>query len=318
VPSSYTFTASDKGSKTFSTVLKTAGSQSISVVDAANGSLNGERSGLQVTPSIASGFRVSGLPNSIQAGMPFTFVVTVVDSYGNTVPSYEGAVSFASSDKKAALPQAYSFTEADGGVHTFSATLKTSRAHWISVSDGGLAGKSSDMMVLPTAASGLAVTGFPSPTVAGVPGKFQVAIVDPYGNVVHNFTGTVVITSTDPSAKLPAAYTFSAKDHGVNVFTVSFGTTGIHSLFASELAEVGLTGVQENIEVLPPRSSGIIREARARIRAFPVDSAPASRSSQANPSQAPATETPSPKLVVSRIVVRTKAKEANLADLFAD
>ncbi len=43
--------------------------------------------------------------------------------------------SFSSSDAQAGLPSSYTFTAADAGVHTFSATLKTAGSQSITVKD---------------------------------------------------------------------------------------------------------------------------------------------------------------------------------------
>jgi hypothetical protein len=48
---------------------------------------------------------------------------------------YRGTVSFSSSDLTAVLPAKYTFTSADSGVHTFTATLKTVGSQWLKVID---------------------------------------------------------------------------------------------------------------------------------------------------------------------------------------
>jgi hypothetical protein len=42
---------------------------------------------------------------------------------------------FTSSDGQASLPANYTFTAADGGVHTFSATLKTAGSQMLTATD---------------------------------------------------------------------------------------------------------------------------------------------------------------------------------------
>ena len=48
-----------------------------------------------------------------------------MDAYGNVATGYTGTVHFTSSDGLAALPANYTFTTADNGSHTFTATLST-------------------------------------------------------------------------------------------------------------------------------------------------------------------------------------------------
>ena len=70
------------------------------------------------------------------AGVAFTATVRAVDVYGNTAPTYTGAVVFASSDPAATLPPPYAFTATDGGSHVFTGLiLRTPGAHTIRVGD---------------------------------------------------------------------------------------------------------------------------------------------------------------------------------------
>ena len=48
------------------------------------------------------------------------------------------------------------------------------------------------------------VSGFPSPTVAGVAHSVTVTAMDAYGNTATGYAGTVKITSSDSQAVLPA------------------------------------------------------------------------------------------------------------------
>jgi len=76
-------------------------------------------------------FLVSAAVDTVVAGTPFDFTVTVQDAYNNTVTGYTGTVSFSSGDPAGAtLPDNYTFTTGtggDNGVHTFAggATLYT-------------------------------------------------------------------------------------------------------------------------------------------------------------------------------------------------
>jgi hypothetical protein len=57
--------------------------------------------------------------------VPFSFTVTALDAYGNVATGYLGTVTFTSSDTKAVLPAKYTFTAADVGAATFTATFNT-------------------------------------------------------------------------------------------------------------------------------------------------------------------------------------------------
>ncbi len=121
---SYTFTATDAGIHTFLPILKTAGTQWISVKDASNG-FSATVSSIKVNPAAVAKLAVAGFPTVELAGIAHTFTVTATDAYGNVITGYTGTVGFTSSDPLAALPASYTFTTADAGTHTFSATLMT-------------------------------------------------------------------------------------------------------------------------------------------------------------------------------------------------
>src|SRR6202030_1295344 len=79
-------------------------------------------------------FIVTGFP-ATTAGVAQSFTVAVKDAFGNPTTSYTGTVTFSSSDVQAGLPASYTFTAADAGVHTFTATLKTAGTQSITVKD---------------------------------------------------------------------------------------------------------------------------------------------------------------------------------------
>jgi hypothetical protein len=122
LPANYTFTAADAGTHLFSATLKTAGTQSITVVDTVTASFVGTEGGITVTPAAASQFIITA-PSTIKAGVAFSLTLTVEDAYGNIVTGYTGTVHFTSSDKTAKLPANYTFTAADKGVHLFTGLI---------------------------------------------------------------------------------------------------------------------------------------------------------------------------------------------------
>jgi hypothetical protein len=134
LPADYTFTAADNGVHTFSAVLKTAGSQSLSVTDVAAG-VTGTQGGITVNPAAASQVRVSA-PSVVTSGTAFSITVTALDLYGNRATGYAGTVHFTSTEEKAWLPADYTFTAADAGVHTFTGViLRKKGKQTITVSD---------------------------------------------------------------------------------------------------------------------------------------------------------------------------------------
>lgn len=265
LPPSYTFTAADAGVHTFSATLKTAGSQSITVQDAANGTVLGSEAGIPVGAASAASYSVTG-PATATAGAAQTFTLTARDPFGNVATGYAGTATFSSSDVQAGLPPAYTFTTtptsttlkgittvtpADLGVHTFTATLKTAGPQSLVATDtvnGGINGTEA-LSVVPSATPGaFVVTGFPA-TTAGAAQTFTVTVKDPFGNVSTGYTGTVAFSSTDAQAGLPASYTFSAADAGLHTFTATLKTAGAQSITVKDTVATTVVGSQTGIGV---------------------------------------------------------------------
>jgi hypothetical protein len=146
LPDNYTFTSADAGMHTFTSgvTLKTAGNQSVTATDTATASITGTAT-VALTPAAADHFVIS-VPSSVSSDTPFDVTVTVVDAYGNTVPTYVGMVHFSSTDPDPGiiLPPDYTFQASDGGSHVFAAgvTLITPGDETLTVTDtsSGLSG----------------------------------------------------------------------------------------------------------------------------------------------------------------------------------
>ncbi len=252
LPANYTFTNTDLGIHTFSSTLKTAGTQSITVTDTANATFSATLSGITVTASATAGsFVVTGFP-STTAGVAQSFAVTVKDAFGNLSTGYTGTVTFSSSDAQAGLPASYTFTAADAGVHTFSATLKTAGRQSITVKDAAnstVLGSQTGIAVSAAAtAVSFSIAGFPA-TTAGVAHTFTVTARDAYGNLTTGYTGTVTFSSSDVLAGLPANYTFTAADGGVHAFSATLKKAGTQSITVTDAANATILGSQTGIAV---------------------------------------------------------------------
>jgi protocatechuate 3,4-dioxygenase beta subunit len=143
LPANYMFTATDAGKHTFSAALKTAGTQSLTATDTSNTNITGAEKNIAVSPAAASKFLLALIlpagATNVTAGTPFNLTVTVVDAYGNVVPTYPGTVNFSDSVGSATLPANYTFTTGtgkDNGVHTFtSLVLRTKGVQTLTVTD---------------------------------------------------------------------------------------------------------------------------------------------------------------------------------------
>jgi hypothetical protein len=213
--------------------------------------------------------RLSGFPSPISAGAAGSFTLTVKYPNGTTDSGYTGTVHFSSSDGQAGLPADYTFTGADAGVHTFSATLKTAGAESITAMDtsGTMSGTDGGITVNPATASKMSVAGFPSPTTAGVAGNFTVTLTDPYGNIATGYAGTVHFTSSDAKAALPLNYTFTASDAGKHTFSATLKTAGTQSLTAKDTTTASLTATDGGLTVSPAAAGKFIITSPASVNA---------------------------------------------------
>src|SRR5204862_522719 len=157
-----------------------------------DGSLTTANSGsVTVASDVASKLAVTTQPGGATAGANLTTqpVVTVQDQFGNTVTGDGSTVAASPRPGSGSLP----------------GTLTT-------------AADASPFAVTPAAADHLAVTNAPASVTAGSAAAVRVTARDPFGNTAPTYTGTVVFSSDDPAAGLPANYTFVGGDNGMHDF----------------------------------------------------------------------------------------------------
>jgi len=264
LPGDYTFTGADAGVHTFSVTLKTAGTQSVRARDTATATITGVQTGIVVTPGAAVSLIVSGIPSPYPAGSAHSVTVKALDAYGNVATGYRGTIHFNASDPAATVPANYTFTAADSGVHTFAYTLspalvlRTAGTQAVRARDtvtSTITGVQTGIVVTPAAAKTLAVSGIPSPYVAGAAHSVTVKALDAYGNVATGYRGTIHFTTSDTKASVPANYTFTAADKGVHTFSYTpspalvLRTVGTQSVRARDTVTATITGVQTGIVV---------------------------------------------------------------------
>lgn len=259
LPANYTFTAADAGQHTFSATLNTAGSQSLTATDTVTNTIIGSQTGITVNPAATALFAVAGYPSPMAAGTTNNFTVTAKDPYGNTTPGYTGTVKFSSSDPKAVLPANYTFTTGDAGVHMFSATLRSAGSQSITAKDtvtASIIGSQSGITMSAAATNHLVLSRFPFRTMAGVTQSFRVTAQDMFGNTTFGYTGTVMISSTDPQF-LPITYTFVAADKGIRDFTGTLKTAGTQSLTVTDTG-TGVASSTLSSTVIPAATSTLL------------------------------------------------------------
>ncbi|MHB1561204.1 MAG: S8 family serine peptidase, partial [Isosphaeraceae bacterium] len=267
-PATYTFVTGDDGKHTFTATLKTAGAQSITVTDSSTATLTGSETGIAVQPGALAGLAVTGFPTTATAGTAESFVVSAVDSYGNTVAGYTGTVALSTTDTLAVIqPSSYTFLASDNGQHTFTATFKTAGTQSITATDSASNYTASEtgIAVQAAAASTLQVVGAPSAEVAGTAFSLTVTAYDAYGNIATGFADTLNLSSTDPQAVFqPSSHTFTTNDAGTFTFTATLETAGSQTITFTDPAHASLSLTTSSVAISP-----------AAVSAFAVSGFPA-------------------------------------------
>ena len=148
---------------------------------------------------------------------------------------------FISNDSLAALPADYTYTTTDMGVHTFQVTFNTGGSEFVTLADtanralNGTADATVTRVPKAVVLSGLGQT-----VPAGSSQSVTVTVVDANGNPVFNYVGTVVFTSSDGQAELPANYTFLPADQGTHTFAVEFDSGGAQTITVEDVANSSL------------------------------------------------------------------------------
>jgi hypothetical protein len=190
---------------------------------------------------------VVSAPAMSTAGSALTITVTALDMNGMVVTGYTGTVHIVASDSQATVPADYAFISGDQGVHTFTngVTLRTAGTDEITVTDtsnSNITG-SAIVNVSPIAPSVIRIFigGFTTP---GDPIGIDEVVLDQYGNTVTTYTGTIHFTSSDPTATLPADYTFTSADNGFHFFPggVVLRTVGTQTVTETDTSNASLNG----------------------------------------------------------------------------
>ena len=255
LPADYTFTAADNGDKSFTNGLRftTPGNQAVSAADTARPGLRGDSTSTLVYVRTTTYFDVF-TASTANTGEAINVRVRARNDRGDVDTSYRGTVHITSTDGGATLPADYTFTAADNGDHTFSGglTFATNGSQSVAATDTvapAVRGRSAPTRVGSVAV--LAVDVFDGTPTTGVPGGMRVTALTSTGTTDNAYRGTVRLSSSDPSATLPADYTFTAADNGRHDFTgVTFATAGSQTVDATDTADAGRRG-SETVYVYP-------------------------------------------------------------------
>jgi hypothetical protein len=247
----------------------TAGAFPLTITATDSNGTTGSQAYTLVVGQPAASLSVTGFPSPTTAGVAGTLTVTALNAGGSIDTGYTGTVHFTSSDPQAVLPADYTFTTADQGVHTFTATLKTAGSQSLTATDtatGSVTGSDTGITITPAAAAALVFSGVPGSTTAGSVFTVTVMAKDAYGNTATGYTGTVHFTSSDPRAVLPANYTFTSNDAGKHTFSATLKTAGTQTVTASDTVTGSITGTSSGVVVSPAAASKFLLSAPSGVK----------------------------------------------------
>ena len=138
-------------------------------------------------------FSLSGFPVSCKAGEKLTLTVKAIDAFGAPLISYSGRIGFSSNDKKAVLPEEYTFTQANNGRASFSKiTFFTAGSQKLIVYDKSKSDMSTTYQVniMPDSLDHFRLQPLSAQKV-GVPFNMVVTAEDRYGNRITDFKGEI-------------------------------------------------------------------------------------------------------------------------------
>jgi hypothetical protein len=182
---------------------------------------------------------------------------TLGAGYNQTLSANGGTAPCTYALTTGSLPAGLSLSSA--GVLSGTPTAVGSSAFTVTATDSnGLTGSQAYTLTVGQPAASLSVSGFPSPTTAGVTGTVTVMALNANGTTDTGYTGTVQLTSSDPKAVLPANYTFTAADQGVHTFTVTLKTAGSQSITATDTSTGSVTASETGITVNPAATAALV------------------------------------------------------------
>ncbi|MBZ4421802.1 Ig-like domain-containing protein [Myxococcus sp. RHSTA-1-4] len=241
-----------QGRTTASVVSTRAGTKTVTAsVEAEGGAVVlGSRPAITFTPHVATRLAFTATALSARAGAPMGGLeVRLQDGQGRTVTSAtdEVTLSLAAGPGDATLEGTLTARAVAGVVRFTEVVLKKSgTGYQLKVEAAGLEGATSPTFaVAPAAAASLELSGLPGVLTAGAAGSAQVTVRDAFGNVATGYTGTLVLTSTDATAGLPAPHAFTEADAGRFTFTgIILKRAGSHRVDVRDGASAALAAGQ--------------------------------------------------------------------------
>lgn len=180
---------------------------------------------------------MTGLANA-KAGTAQTITITAYAG-SSVAGNYRGTVNFQSTDARAVLPAAYTFTAGDAGAHTFSVILITAgdrqKVSATDVANTSLVALQSVNTAAADPVSLTATTGTPQSAQVGQQFATGLGLIvkDQYGNGVPDITVTYAAPSTGASASLSPVSRTTDFDGTAVSYPTANSTVGSYSVTAN-------------------------------------------------------------------------------------
>jgi hypothetical protein len=241
LPPDLVFEAGDAGVKRVRVALAAAGVGTLTATDLARPGAQGSAS-VTVQPGPARSYQLVALPTAAAAGEPLVLAITALDEFGNIATSYAGQAQVSSTDPTDVLPATGGFT---AGVRTVTVAFTRAGDHTATVADP--AGAVAPVETTPVAVSAgapfrIAIAMTEPTAIAGIAEPLRARLLDLYDNPCLDYAGTLHFASTDPTAVIPADYTFVPGDAGVHDFSVTLTTAGPQVLAIGDTVSTAVTG----------------------------------------------------------------------------
>ena len=263
-PGPTAFGAADQGSHLFSVTFKTAGSIRLDVRDVGNGSIKGGAS-WTVVPAAASACSIDGAPTAAPSGTSVAFRVSLRDAFSNQATNYGGTIAVASSDAGATFPvPSVTYDPAvDRGAHEFTVQFSAAGLRSLTATDSAASIRCSrDVDVLGPAVH--YVLSMPADVNVGGAANVVVSVQDAFNQPLPAYAGTIVFTSSDTRATLPAPVTLDGSQNGTATVQIVFGTVGVQVVTARQQDHAEISGststqVHGLVYTDPPAGVGSVR-----------------------------------------------------------
>jgi hypothetical protein len=227
-------------------------------------------------PGPAAWFAVSG-PATVSAGTPASVTVTAMDAVGQAATGYAGTAAVASSDGRAVLPAALTFS---AGVATGSIELRTAGSQTLTVSDQGDPTVTGNGALTVTAAAPTALAfAAPPAATAGAPFSPAVAvqIEDAYGNRTTATDAVTLALGANPGSDTLAGTLTRNAVGGMATFPdlVLQRAAAGYTLTASAAGRTGATSATFTVAPGAAASLDFVQQAGTTVAGDPFTPAPA-------------------------------------------